>query len=67
MKKFASSKLELQLLKSEIERVENGNGFIYEELRYNEILKLLDSIHPKIALRRVRFNKNIYYKRECTQ
>lgn len=67
MKKFLSSKLELYLLKSEIERVKNGNGFIYEELRYNESLKLLNSIHPKIALKRVKFNKNIYYKRGCKQ
>lgn len=63
MRKFASSKLELYLLKSEIKRVENGNGFIYEETRYNDTLKLLNSIHPKIALKRVKFNKNIYYKK----
>jgi len=63
MRKFASSKLELYLLKSEIQRVESGNGFIYEESRYNETLKLLNSIHPKIALKRLKFNKDIYYKR----
>lgn len=65
MKKFASSKLELYLLKSEIKRVENGIGFLYEESRYNESLKLLNSIHSRIALKRVKFNKNIYYKRGC--
>lgn len=67
MKKFASSKLELYLLKSEIKRVKSGNCFMYEESRYNDTLKLLNSIHPKIALKRVKFNKNIYYKKGCTQ
>lgn len=62
MKKFAGSKLELQLLKNEVKRVYNGHGFLYEEHRIEETEKLLNSLHQKIALRRVK--KAVYYKRE---
>lgn len=62
MKKFAGSKLELQLLKNEVWRVYNGYGFLYEHKRLDETEKILNSIHPKIALRRVK--KAVYYRQE---
>lgn len=60
MKKFAASKLELKLLKNEAWRVCNGYGFLYEEHRIEETEKILNSIHDRIALRRVK--KAVYYK-----
>ena len=60
MKKFAASKLELKLLKNEAWRVYNGYGFLYEQNRIDETEKILNSIHDKIALRRVK--KAVYYK-----
>lgn len=62
MKKFAGSKLELYLLKNEVWRVYNGYGFLYEEWRIDETEKLLNSLHQKIALRRVK--KAVYYRQE---
>lgn len=60
MRKFAASKLELKLLKNEARRVHNGYGFLYEEHRIEETEKILNSIHDRIALRRVK--KAVYYK-----
>ena len=60
MRKFAASRLELWLIKNEAQRVHNGHGFLYEEHRIEETEKILNSIHDKIALRRVK--KAVYYK-----
>lgn len=60
MRKFAASRLELRLLKNEAQRVYNGYGFLYEQQRIKETEKILNSIHNKIALRRVK--KAVYYK-----
>lgn len=62
MIKFAGSKLELQLLKNEVWRVYNGYGFLYEVWRIDETEKLLNSLHSRIALRRVK--KAVYYRQE---
>ena len=60
--KYAGSRLELYLLKREVQRVHDDNCFLYEQNRIKETEKLLNSLHQKIALRRVR--KMVYYKQE---
>lgn len=61
MRKFAGSKLELYLLKSEVKRVNSGLGFLYEEWRLPETQRLLSEWHNVYALRRV--NKSVNWKR----
>lgn len=60
MKKFAGSKLELYLLKSEKKRVERGICCLYEESRYPQTVEILESLHNKYAIRRVK--KSVFYK-----
>ena len=60
MKKFLYSKLELRLLKSEYERVLNGNCFLYEKDRFNQTKSILESVNQKYALRKVK--KSVNYK-----
>lgn len=61
-KKFAGSKLELRLIKSEYNRVLKGNDycFLYEIERFNETKQLLETLHNKYALRRVK--KSVSYR-----
>ena len=61
MKRFAGSRLELYLLKSERERVLNGYGFGYEIERLPETERILSEIHNIIALRKV--SKSVSYRR----
>lgn len=62
MKKFAGSRLELYLIKSEYKRVLKGSDycFLYEAERFEDTRKLLSELHNAIALRRVR--KAVYYR-----
>ena len=61
MKRFAASKLELYMLKSELKRVKSGYGFLYEMNRLPETERLLSELHNVYALRRVR--KSVFWKR----
>ncbi|MCU7556550.1 hypothetical protein [Macrococcus capreoli] len=62
MKKFAGSRIELQLIKSEYNRVLKGMDycFLYEVSRFEDTKQLINSLHNRIALRRV--NKVVEYK-----
>lgn len=61
-KKFAGSKIELYLIKSEYKRVLKGKDycFLYEIDRFNETKRILESLHNKYALRRVK--KSVSYR-----
>lgn len=59
-KKFMYSKLELRLLKSEYERVLNGNCFLYEKTRFNETKALMEQVNQKYVLLKVK--KSVNYK-----
>src|SRR5699024_1901544 len=61
MKRFAASKLESYMLKSELTRVNSGYGFLYEMNRRTETERLLSELHKVYGLRRV--SKSVFWKR----
>ena len=49
-KRFMYSILELRLLKSEYERVLNGEPFLYEVMRFDQTKEILESVNQKYTL-----------------
>lgn len=62
MKKFAGSRIELYLIKSEYKRVLKGSEFCfeYEAARLPDTIRLLNELHNTIALKRVK--KSVKYR-----